>query len=40
MIEKMIEVIPASDGKFRNVFPQFVEDLLKAHQIKMFTLQI
>jgi NAD(P)-dependent dehydrogenase (short-subunit alcohol dehydrogenase family) len=40
MIEKMIEVIPAVDGKFRNVFPQFVEDLLKAHQSKMFALQI
>jgi NAD(P)-dependent dehydrogenase (short-subunit alcohol dehydrogenase family) len=40
MIEKMVEVIPASNGKFRNVFPQFVEELLKAHQIKMFALQI
>jgi NAD(P)-dependent dehydrogenase (short-subunit alcohol dehydrogenase family) len=40
MIEKMVEIIPVSEGKFRNVFPQFVEDLLKAHQIEMFALQI
>jgi hypothetical protein len=40
MIEKMIEVIPASDGKFRNVFPQAVEDLLKTHQAAMFELEI
>jgi NAD(P)-dependent dehydrogenase (short-subunit alcohol dehydrogenase family) len=40
MIEKMVDIIPVSEGKFRNVFPPFVEDLLKAHQIKMFTMQI
>jgi NAD(P)-dependent dehydrogenase (short-subunit alcohol dehydrogenase family) len=40
MIEKLAEIVPVSEGKFRNVFPQFVEDLLKAHQIKMFALQI
>jgi NAD(P)-dependent dehydrogenase (short-subunit alcohol dehydrogenase family) len=40
MIEKMVEVIPTRNGKFRNVSPQFVEDLLKAHQNRMFALQI
>ncbi len=29
MIEKMIAVVPAKEGKFRNVFPAFVEELLK-----------
>jgi NAD(P)-dependent dehydrogenase (short-subunit alcohol dehydrogenase family) len=36
MIAKMVEVTPASEGKFRNVFPRFVGDLLKAHQVEMF----
>jgi NAD(P)-dependent dehydrogenase (short-subunit alcohol dehydrogenase family) len=36
MIAKMIEVIPASTGHFRNVHPQFVEDALKKHQKEMF----
>jgi NAD(P)-dependent dehydrogenase (short-subunit alcohol dehydrogenase family) len=36
MIERMVEVIPATEGNFRNVFPKAVEDLLKAHQIEMF----
>lgn len=40
MIEKMVEIIPVSEGKSRNVFPQFVEDLLKAPQIEMLALQI
>jgi NAD(P)-dependent dehydrogenase (short-subunit alcohol dehydrogenase family) len=40
MIEKMIEVIPADSGKFRNVFPPAVEDLLKTHQGQMFELEI
>jgi NAD(P)-dependent dehydrogenase (short-subunit alcohol dehydrogenase family) len=33
MIGKMIEIVPADTGKFRNVVPQFVEDLLKKHQL-------
>jgi NAD(P)-dependent dehydrogenase (short-subunit alcohol dehydrogenase family) len=37
MIAKMIEVIPAGEGLFRNVFPPFVEQALKEHQAKMFT---
>jgi NAD(P)-dependent dehydrogenase (short-subunit alcohol dehydrogenase family) len=32
MIEKMIEIVPADTGKFRNVMPQFVEDMLKKSQ--------
>jgi NAD(P)-dependent dehydrogenase (short-subunit alcohol dehydrogenase family) len=40
MIAKMVEVIPASDGFFRNVFPQSVEDALKAHQAEMFDRRI
>jgi NAD(P)-dependent dehydrogenase (short-subunit alcohol dehydrogenase family) len=36
MIAKMVEVIPAAEGDFRNVFPPFVEDLLKTHQVEMF----
>jgi NAD(P)-dependent dehydrogenase (short-subunit alcohol dehydrogenase family) len=36
MIAKMVEVTPAPEGKFRNVFPAVVEDLLKAHQVEMF----
>jgi NAD(P)-dependent dehydrogenase (short-subunit alcohol dehydrogenase family) len=32
MIEKMIEIVPADEGKFRNVVPQFVEDMLRKHQ--------
>ena len=40
MIDKMVEVIPASTGRFRNVFPQFVEDMLKTHQVEMFVREI
>jgi NAD(P)-dependent dehydrogenase (short-subunit alcohol dehydrogenase family) len=32
MIERMIEIVPADTGKFRNVVPKVVEDMLKAHQ--------
>lgn len=34
MIEAMIKIVPAETGKFRNVVPQFVEDMLKEHQLK------
>lgn len=34
MIDEMVKVIPADTGKFRNVFPQFVEDMLKDLQAK------
>jgi hypothetical protein len=30
----MIKVVPADTGKFRNVSPKEVEDMLKRHQIE------
>lgn len=33
MIDRMIEVVPADSGKFRNVVPKKIEDMLKAHQL-------
>jgi NAD(P)-dependent dehydrogenase (short-subunit alcohol dehydrogenase family) len=33
MIDRMIEVVPADEGKFRNVVPKATEDMLKAHQL-------
>ena len=36
MIEKMVEVIPEVNGRFRNLHPKRVEDAVKAHQIEMF----
>lgn len=33
MIERMIEIVPAEAGRFRNVVPKAVEDMLKAHQL-------
>lgn len=32
MIERMIEIVPAETGKFRNVVPKAIEDMLKIHQ--------
>ncbi len=32
MIDRMIEIVPADTGKFRNVVPKFVEDMLKRSQ--------
>jgi hypothetical protein len=40
MIARMIEVIPSEEGNFRNVFPKFIEEDLKAHQAKMFERRI
>jgi NAD(P)-dependent dehydrogenase (short-subunit alcohol dehydrogenase family) len=40
MIAKMAEVVPQSEGRFRNVFPAFVEKALREHQVKMFDLPI
>jgi NAD(P)-dependent dehydrogenase (short-subunit alcohol dehydrogenase family) len=34
MIDAMIKIVPSDTGKFRNVVPKFVEDMLKDHQIK------
>jgi NAD(P)-dependent dehydrogenase (short-subunit alcohol dehydrogenase family) len=32
MIDRMIEIVPADSGTFRNVVPKAIEDMLKAHQ--------
>jgi NAD(P)-dependent dehydrogenase (short-subunit alcohol dehydrogenase family) len=40
MVAKMVEVIPASDGKFRNIHPRVIEDSLKSHQAEMFQREI
>lgn len=34
MIDRMIEIVPSDEGKFRNVVPKVVEDMLKDHQLK------
>jgi NAD(P)-dependent dehydrogenase (short-subunit alcohol dehydrogenase family) len=34
MIDAMIKIVPSDTGKFRNVVPKFVEDMLKEHQLK------
>ncbi|WP_426753995.1 SDR family oxidoreductase [Myxococcus sp. Y35] len=33
MIDRMIEIVPADTGRFRNVVPKAVEDMLKKHQL-------
>jgi len=33
MIDRMIEIVPQDTGKFRNVMPKVIEDMLKQHQI-------
>ncbi len=40
MIDAMIRIVPADTGKFRNVVPQFVEDMLKDHQEKAWNVTI
>lgn len=32
MIDRMIDIVPADDGLFRNVMPKAIEDMLKDHQ--------
>ncbi len=39
-IDAMIAIVPADTGKFRNVSPKAVEDMLKAHQIAAWDNQI
>ena len=34
MIDRMIDIVPSDEGKFRNVFPKVIEDMLKDHQLK------
>ncbi len=36
----MIAIVPADSGKFRNVSPQFVEDMIKEAQAAAWTGQI
>jgi hypothetical protein len=40
MVARIVEVVPASEGTFRNILPKFVEDALKQHQADMFLRQI
>ena len=40
MIELMIQIVPADSGKFRNVAPKFVEDMLKKHQLEAWSKEI
>jgi NAD(P)-dependent dehydrogenase (short-subunit alcohol dehydrogenase family) len=40
MIAKMIEIVPSDTGKFRNVVPPFVQDLLKKSQIEAWEARI
>ena len=40
MIARMVDVVPADTGKFRNVCPQFVEDMLRKAQIEAWDRQI
>jgi NAD(P)-dependent dehydrogenase (short-subunit alcohol dehydrogenase family) len=40
MIDRMIEIVPADAGKFRNVVPKTIEDMLKAHQLQAWENQI
>ena len=40
MIDRMIEIVPADTGKFRNVVPKAIEDMLKEHQLAAWENQI
>ncbi len=40
MIDRMIAIVPAETGKFRNVCPQFIEDMLKKSQLDAWNQQI
>jgi NAD(P)-dependent dehydrogenase (short-subunit alcohol dehydrogenase family) len=40
MVDRMIEIVPADSGKFRNVVPKATEDMLKAHQLAAWDNQI
>lgn len=40
MIDAMIRIVPDEKGKFRNVVPKFVEDMLKEHQQKAWDVTI
>lgn len=40
MVARMIDIVPADAGKFRNVCPQFVEDMLKKTQLEAWDRRI
>ena len=40
MIDRMIEIVPADTGNFRNVVPKVIEDMLKEHQLQAWENQI
>ena len=40
MIDAMIKIVPSNTGKFRNIVPKFVEDMIKEHQIKASVVEI
>ena len=40
MIDRMIEIVPADEGKFRNVVPKSVEEMLKKHQLEAWNNRI
>ncbi len=40
MIDRMIEIVPSDTGKFRNVVPKVIEDMLKQHQLDAWENQI
>ena len=40
MIDRMIEIVPAETGKFRNVVPNATENMLKAHQLAAWETEI
>jgi NAD(P)-dependent dehydrogenase (short-subunit alcohol dehydrogenase family) len=40
MIDRMIEIVPADTGKFRNVVPRKIEDMLRNHQLAAWDNQI
>ena len=40
MVDRMIEIVPAETGKFRNVVPKATEDMLKAHQVAAWANEI
>lgn len=40
MIDAMIKIVPSETGKFRNVVPQFIEDMLREHQLNAWEVTI
>jgi hypothetical protein len=32
MIARLVEIVPADEGKFRNVVPEFIEELVRESQ--------